>query len=64
MPQQVAQSKFAWTLLVLQVCFGVLYFLLVRYHPSASARNVDNQLGHDHELEENLRKYPRMDPVH
>ena len=52
------QSEFAWTLLILHVTFVVLYFLLVSYDSSADASNVDNQNGHSHHLEENLKKYP------
>jgi hypothetical protein len=58
MGQEVAQSKFLWTLLILQIVFVVFFFLLVRYHPSADASHVENQKGHDHDLEENLEKYP------
>ncbi len=61
MSQVRAQSRFLWTLLVLQVVFAVLYLLLVRYNPSADAKNVENQLHggkNSEELEKNLRKYP------
>ena len=52
------KSKFAWTLLILHVTFVVLYFLLVSYDSSADAAHVENQDGHSHHLEENLKKYP------
>ena len=52
--------QFAWTLLILHISFCVVYFLLVSYDPSADAKNVDNQLGKNHKLEENLEKYPSM----
>lgn len=57
-PQASAQTKFAWTCLVLQITFALLYFLLARYAPSADAKHIENQLGHDHELEKNVAKYP------
>ena len=57
-PQEVGLSKFAWTALILQISFAVVYLLLVRYGESADAKHIENQLGKDHELEENLKKYP------
>ena len=36
-----------------------MYFLLVRYDDSASARHVENQKGDNENLKENLDKYPR-----
>ena len=56
--QEVGLSKFAWTALILQITFAVLFLLLVRYGDSADAKHLDNQLGKDHELEENIKKYP------
>ena len=39
--------------------------LLYRYAPSASARHVANQNHEDHELKENLEKYPsKCDDLH
>ena len=32
--------------------------LSCRYHPSADAKHVENQKGEEHELKENLEKYP------
>ena len=52
--------QFAWTLLILHISFCVIYFLLVSYDASADAKHVDNQLGKNHHLEENLKKYPSM----
>ena len=64
MGQLTAQTKFAWTLTVLQIAFGAAYFLMVRYADSADAKHVDNQLHKDEHLEENLRKYPSIMDIH
>ena len=59
-------SKFAWTCLIVQIIFGILFTLLVRYDTSADAAYKDdngqyvNQLGTNEELKENLEKYPGM----
>ena len=58
MPQSVGLLKFTWTLLVLQAAFIAAFAVMVRYHESADARHVKNQLGTDKELKENLEKYP------
>ena len=60
MSQEQGLSKFAWTCLILQSIFGVLFILMVRYDKSAMANHVENQLGKDHDLKENLEKYPGM----
>jgi len=62
--QATGLSKFAWTCLVLQVVIGGAYVLLVRYHPSADAKHVENQKGEEHELKENLEKYPMIIDIH
>lgn len=64
MAQETGQSKFAWTCLIIQIVFGILYVLMVRYADSADAKHVANQLGTDHELEENLQKYPAVLDIH
>ena len=53
-------SKFAWTCLICQIVFGILFTLMVRYDTSADAAHKENQLGTNHELKENLEKYPGM----
>ena len=53
-----SSSKFAWTCLIFQIVFGILFTLLVRYGDSADAKHKENQLGENHELKENLEKYP------
>jgi len=59
-------SKFAWTCLIVQIIFGILFTLLVRYDTSADAAYKDdngqyvNQLGTNEELKENLEKYPEV----
>ena len=58
MPQSAGLTKFTWVLLVTQVGFVIAYCLLVRYHDSADAKHLENQLGTDKELKENLEKYP------
>ena len=58
--QKSSLTKFAWTCLVLQICFGILFVLLVRYSDSADASHKENQKGEDHELKENIEKYPAM----
>lgn len=58
--QKLSQAKFAWTCLILQICFGILFVLLVRYSESADARHSENQKGLDHDLKENLEKYPAI----
>ena len=58
MPQSSGLLKFTWTLLVLQAAFIAAFAVMVRYHESADAKHVQNQLGTDKELKENLEKYP------
>ena len=58
--QKSSLSKFAWTCLVLQICFGILFVLLVRYSESADAAHKANQKGEDHDLKENIEKYPAI----
>ena len=58
--QKLSQAKFAWTCLILQICFGILFVLLVRYSESADATHEENQKGLDHDLKENLEKYPAI----
>ena len=58
--QRLSQAKFAWTCLILQICFGILFVLLVRYAESADATHEENQKGQDKELKENLEKYPAV----
>ena len=54
--QEVALSKFAWTCMILQICFAIFFLLFVRYGHSADALYADGH--HDKELEENIEKYP------
>ena len=54
----VSLSKFAWTCLIIQIIFVILFILLVRYGESADAHHKENQYGTDHELKENVEKYP------
>lgn len=56
--QFIAQTKFAWACLVIQVVIGILFFLLVRYDDSADATHTQNRLGHNEELKEAIEKYP------
>ena len=58
--QALSQAKFAWTCLILQICFGILFVLLVRYSESADARHTENQKGKDLDLKHNLEKYPAI----
>ena len=58
MPQSVGQTKFALLLLIVQITVVALFCVLVRYHESADAAHVANQLGTDEHLKENLEKYP------
>ena len=59
MGQESAQTKFAWTALILQLVFAVLFFLLVRYDHSADAKYVRDGDEHGKEnLETVLTKYP------
>jgi hypothetical protein len=58
MSQESGLSKFAWTCLVIQTVFGIMFILMVRYSDSANASHIANQLGEDHELKENIEKYP------
>ncbi len=58
MAQEQGLSKFAWTCLILQTVFGVLFILMVRYDDSADAAHIENQLGTNHDLKENIEKYP------
>ena len=58
--QKSSLSRFAWTCLTLQICFGILFILLVRYSDSANAAHVENQQGKDHDLKENIEKYPAI----
>ena len=54
--QEVALTKFAWTCMILQICFAIFFLLFVRYGESADATHTD---GHKNkELEENIEKYP------
>ena len=54
--QEVALTKFAWTCMILQICFAIFFLLFVRYGESADATHID---GHKNkELEENIEKYP------
>ena len=58
MSQSVGQTNFAWLLLIVQITFVALFCILVRYHESADAKHVANQLGTDQHLKENILKYP------
>ena len=62
--QALSQAKFAWTCLILQICFGILFVLLVRYSESADASHTENQKGEDtkirKDLKHNLEKYPAI----
>ena len=54
----VSLSKFAWTCVILQIVFVILFTIFVRYGDSANAHNKENQEGKNDELKENLEKYP------
>ena len=61
MSVQLSQIKCLWTCAILQITFAILFFLLVRYHESADARHIENQLHKDEELHENIEKYDRKE---
>ncbi|TRY64235.1 hypothetical protein TCAL_03556, partial [Tigriopus californicus] len=65
--QFIAQTKFAWACLVIQVVVGILFFLLVRYDDSADATHTPNRLGHNghnEKLQEAIEKYPMIVDIH